>query len=477
MSNSLNSITSNAASGLLASQSAITVLSDNIANAGVAGYTAKQLDVSALVVGGETDGVRTGQISRSVDAALQASVWSTGSRVAALMVRSQALQAVNDTQGTPSGGTSLADAVAGLQSSFTTLQSDPSSQTQQAAVVSAANTLATTINSTASAITDQRNSVQNQIVSSVATLNSALATVQSTTHDIIAATAQGQDTSTLEDTRDAALQTVSSMLNVSYDKQANGNITILGQNGFSIPLDSTFSTASAVLSPASAYAAGSTSVPPILLQTGSPPGAATDVTGLLSGGQLGELVQLRDSTLPAYTASLDAFSSKLANQFSSQGLTLFTDGTGTASPTSYAGLSSVIQVNPTVAATPSLVRDGTPGSAYATNPAGGPAGYTDLINRVLKTSFAGSGATTSLAADAQGFVSQQSSDTAQASTDLSSATAYQTTVSSRFSDQSGVNVDTEMGLMIQLQNSYQANARVIQTAQAMFTALVNAISN
>jgi flagellar hook-associated protein 1 FlgK len=124
-----------------------------------------------------------------------------------------------------------------------------------------------------------------------------------------------------------------------------------------------------------------------------------------------------------------------------------------------------------------LVRDGTPGSAYATNPSGGPAGYTSLINRVLNTTFASSGSTTSLAADAQGFVSQQSSDTAQASTDLSSATAYQTTVSSRFSDQSGVNVDTEMGLMIQLQNSYQANARVIQTAQAMFTALVSAITN
>ena len=465
---SFDSITSNAASGLAAAQAGLAVLSDNIANAGVAGYTAKTLDQSAFVVGDQVDGVRTGLVSRSVDAALQASVWSSGSRVGQLTARSATLSAIGDTQGTPGDGSSLSDALANLQSNFTELQGDPSSQTQQSAVVAAAGTLANTITSTAAAITTQRNDVQGQIVSSVATLNTALATVQSTTHEIMIATASGGDTATLEDSRDAALQTISGLQNVTYDKQPSGDITILGQNGFSIPLDAQFSTSDANLSPSSIYAVGGNSVPAITMQDGSNAATATDVTSLLSGGQLGELVQLRDTTLPGYTSNLDAFSDKLATQLNSQGLALFTDNTGTANLTAYAGLSSQIQVNQAIVAIPSLVRDGTAGGNAA-----GLASYSTVIDAVQANGFSVSGVT-SLSTDAQNFVTQTATNASQASADLASAQSYQTTVATKFSGQSGVNVDTELGLMIQLQNSYQANARVIQASQQLFQTLVAA---
>ena len=474
MSGSLNSITSNASTGLAAVQAQIAALSDNIANAGVAGYSEKRLNLSAFNVGGQTEGVQQGPISRSIDASLQASIWSSASKVGALTVRSQVLTAVNDTQGTPGDGTSLSDSLTALQSSFTLLQSQPSSQTQQSAVVAAADTLANSINGTASAITAQRNGVQNQIVSSVNALNDALAAVQSTTNEIITATTAGQSTATLEDQRDSALQTISGLLDVHYSKQADGAISILGQNGLSIPLSSRFSTQSATLAPADAYAPGADTVPPILLQSSVAASAPVDVTTQLSGGTLGELIHLRDTTLPADTASLDAFSAKLANNLSSQGLQLYTDGSTTQPLTAYTGLSSAIQVNQAVTAAPSLVRDGTPGSTYPVNSASGPASYSDLIDRVVGTSFAASGTRTSLSADAQSFVSQQSAATSRAGSDLTSATAYQTTLSTKFSDGSGVNVDRELGLMVSLQNSYQANARVLQTTQTLFNALVTA---
>lgn len=478
MSGSIASILSNAASGLHASQAGIAVISDNIANAGVAGFTAKQLDKTAFVAGDQTSGVRTGLVTRSVDEALQAGVWSSASAVGALAVRSNVLNAVNATQGTPGDGTSLADAVTALQSSFTLLQSQPSAQTQQAAVVAAAGTLAGTVNATADAIATERNTVQGQIAAGVDTLNGALQTVQDTTHALIGAIAGGTDTATLQDTRDAALQTLSGMLDLHYDKQPNGDVVILGQNGLSIPLDSRFSTSAALLSPAASYAAGSAAVPPVLLHSSNAAAPAADVTGQLSGGALGELIGQRDTTLPAYTASLDAFSARLANQFSSQGLQLFADGGATTPLTATAGLSSRIAVNPAVVATPSLVRDGTPPSANAA----GAAGFSGIVDAVLGASFAAGGATASsgptpsLGAIAQSFVSQQSTATARATGDLATATAYQATLATRFSDGSGVNVDTEMGLMIQLQNSYQANARVVQAAQSMFTALMSAVT-
>ena len=472
MSGALNSIMMNAASGLKAAAAEISVLSDNIANAGVVGFTAKKLDVATFEVGGQSNGVRTGQVSSSVDAAVQASVWSAASSVGAATVQSQVMQAINATQGTPGDGGSLADAVSALHASFTQMQAQPSAQAQQSAVVAAAATLANAINSTANTIASERNSVQTQIVSSVDAFNSALATVASTTKQIMAAVASNGNVADLEDQRGSALKTMSGLLDLHVSKQADGDISILGQNGISIPLDGKFVTQSASLTPADSYAPHGTAVPPVLLQSSNPTIPPSDVTSQLTGGQLGQLIQLRDTTLPAYTASLDAFSAKLANQFSMQGLQLFTNGSATTPLASDPGLSSLIQVNQAVVASPSLVRDGTTGAA---NPSG-LAGFTGVIDNVLGATFTAAPGATTLLADAQSFVSRQSVDTATAAANLTNTASYQTTVSSALSNGSGVNVDQQMGLMIQLQNSYQANARLIETTTNMFNVLLAALA-
>jgi flagellar hook-associated protein 1 len=468
MSGSLSSIINSASSGLAAAKAGIGVISNNVANSGVSSYTTETQDVTTLEVGGEAYGVQTGAVTTSINAQVLASYLSSTGSVAAATIQSQVLSAINATQGTPDGGTSLADALSALQSAFTELQADPSSTAQQQAVVTAASTLAGSINTTASTITTQENNVQGQIVSQVGTLNSALATVQSTTQQIMAATAAGGSTASLQDERDAALQTLASTAGLQYSEQANGNITLSTASGLAVPLDSTFSTQSADLTPATTAIGGNTA-PAIMLQTGNPDTPAVNVTSQLTGGSLGALVQLRDTTLPGYTASLDSFSANLSSGFSAAGLNLFTDGSGNAIPASgYAtGVSSSIAVNQAVAADPTLVVNGTSGTA---NPSGA-AGFTGIIDNVLNDTFASTGSTPSLQDQATGFVSKQSSDTSQAGSNLANATADQTTIGSALSAQSGVNVDQQMGLMIQLQNSYQANAQVITTANQMFTAL------
>jgi flagellar hook-associated protein 1 FlgK len=99
------------------------------------------------------------------------------------------------------------------------------------------------------------------------------------------------------------------------------------------------------------------------------------------------------------------------------------------------------------------------------------AGFTGIIDNVVNNTFGTSGTTPSLQQQAENFVSQQAADTGQAGTSLTNATAYQTTLGTALSNQSGVDVDQQMGLMIQLQNAYQASAQVITTAAQMFTSL------
>ncbi len=156
----------------------------------------------------------------------------------------------------------------------------------------------------------------------------------------------------------------------------------------------------------------------------------------------------------------------------------------------------------------SLVRDGTHdvagsptgASAFTANLAGGPAGFADLINRVLNfamgaqaqtgvaqpaTATAGLGpdgtlnapyaAPATLADNATSLVSAQAAVSAAATSQLSTEVTVQTTLNQNMTAVSGVNMDTEMSNMIQLQNAYGANAKIITAAQAMFAQLLQVV--
>jgi flagellar hook-associated protein 1 FlgK len=240
-----------------------------------------------------------------------------------------------------------------------------------------------------------------------------------------------------------------------------------------------------------------------------------DVTAGMVGGQIGANLLLRDRTLPADQAALDEFAYNLSSRFAAQGLTLFTDGAGAVpigggppTQSTYVGYAAGIQVNPAVQASPSLVRDGTGAvtgsptgaSAFTPNPAGGPAGFTTLITRVLNFALgsearsgvpqpafntAGLGPGGTLAAPFTGaatlgdyaaaMTASQSADSATTTNQLSTEQAVQTALQGQVSAVSGVSIDAEMSKMIELQNAYTANARVMAMVQSMFGALLQAV--
>ncbi|HTB44074.1 MAG TPA: flagellar basal body rod C-terminal domain-containing protein, partial [Acetobacteraceae bacterium] len=209
---------------------------------------------------------------------------------------------------------------------------------------------------------------------------------------------------------------------------------------------------------------------------------------------------------------LDEFSQNLASRFSTQGLTLFSDpqgnvpaGGGVPVQSGYVGFAGIIQVNPAVQADPSLVRDGTnastpPAAPFTPNPPGGPAGFSALIDNVLTyalgpdaqdgvpqsaSNTTGLGASGTLDApyatpatlgnEATDLVAAQAQDSANTTSQLTTEQAVQTTLNNTLSSSSGVDMDTEMSLMIQLQNDYGVNAKIIAAVQSMFTQLIGAV--
>ena len=510
---SLDGALSIANSGLRNISARMQVVSDNIANAGSTGYAVETVQQSSMVAGSAPEGVFTGNTVRDVDIQAQANVLTENAIVSGAQTTLAALQPIGSVNGTVGAGTDLASLVGDLQDSFATLSNDPGNVAQQNAVVDAATTLTTGINRLAQAYGTARQAAQDDIFSSVTTLNQSLDSIGQLNAQIVAAQGAGESTANLANLRDAAVQTLSGLLDIKVEQQTDGSIRVITTSGISLPLptrddnQSPFATSDTTVLPDDTTANGS--IPAVTMN-------GADVTSQLTGGSLGADISLRDTTLPTYQATLDAFSENLANRFSGQGLKLFTnsDGTipaagGTPTQQNYVGFANTITVNPAVVTAPSLVRDGTTAiagsstgaAAFTPNPSGGPAGFETLIQNVLNYSFGSQaqagvsypsipttglgvngnlsvslGQPATLGAFASALVSGQAQDLGQAGSDVTNETAVQTTLNTQLSQSTGVDIDTELSNMLQLQNAYGANAKILTAIQAMYNDLANVIS-
>lgn len=487
--------------------------SQNVANASTAGYAEEVSSVSSRTAGGQGGGVLTGVTSRIVNNALEQNLYTSNATVSGLTTTTNALAPISALQGSTSadsGSTStLSDAVGNLQTSLVTLESDPSDSTAQSAVVTAAGTLASNIQTTAGAYQAQRQDAQEAIVDDVSTANQALSQIGSLSNQIAQGRLNGISTADLENERAAAMNSLSNVLSVKFKETAAGDMLVTTAAGTSLPTHATTGplvTLDATIDVSSAYPG---SIPAITVN-------GTDVTTGLVGGTLGANITLRDQTLPTMQGELDSFSAALASRFNAQGLALFSDSSGnqagtdptTTAPTGQLGFSNSIQVNNVVTANPAAVRDGTTevaGTAsgtttYTVNTSTGSANTTVIdglldyalgtqsadgveqpaatttklgVNGTLSASYSGDQDLGSLAST---LTSAQAATINQATDDLTSETAVQTSLTTKVTAVSGVSVDDEMSSMVALQNAYQANAKVVAAVQTMFTALLTAIS-
>jgi flagellar hook-associated protein 1 len=502
---SLNASLSIAAGGLANINAQFALISQNVANAATPGYAVEVSNQQALTADGIGLGVVTGPATLQVDQALQTSVTQQNATVTGLQTTQTSLQAIDSVLGTPGAGNDIGSLLGNLQDSFSTLLTDPSSQTQQSAVVQSATTLAQGINTLSATYSTQRQAVQNDLGSAVNTLNTTLSTIGQLSDQIIAMQPTNQSTADLENQRNAAVQTLSQLVDVKTLAQPDGGLSVFTASGLALPTiqgTSPFGAPSGSTAAASFYPGGGISG---LTLNG------VDVTSGMTGGQIGADITLRDTTLPTDQGELDEFAQGLSSRFAGQGLTLFTNPAGnlpTAGGTpvqaGYVGYAGTIQVNSAVASDPSQVRDGTNAVAatgFTPNPAGGPAGFTALLSNVVNYTFgtqsqsgvaqpalntgglgpSGTLTTTfnavgdSLSDFATSLVSSQAQQSAATTTNLTTEQALQTSLNTKIASVSGVNMDTEVSQMLSLQNAYGANARVIAGVQAMFTDLEQVI--
>lgn len=372
-----------ALSGLKIAQRALDTASTNIANASTTGYTRKILPQETLLIAGTGVGVKSGAITRSVNASLIADLNKQTSITGAYGIKQKYFDRLQDFYGSSESGRALSSQIGTLADVFTKLSAAPNDQNLLNQIVNTSVQTANKINDFASLLQDMRTQTETDITAAVNDINQALDSIARANIEISKLASTGQSTADLEDQRDLAIKTVSKYIQISTFP-TNGMLNVVTQQGQTLA-DSTahhlYFQPSAVL-PTSFYPGGGMNGVKIDSATG------TDITQTGLGGQLGALFEMRDQILPQYSAQLDEFAQKLAERFNNQGLKLFTDLNGNVpasvpdpgSTMSYVGFSSLIKVNDAILADPTLIRNGTTGNTE-------PQGSNEVIRRIAQFTF------------------------------------------------------------------------------------------
>ncbi len=370
----------NAISGLKAAQRSLDVISNNISNAGVDGYTRKILPQETLLIGGEGAGVRLQAILRKVDMTLsrdmvkQSSVSSNSATTESYLSRIQQFHGASEAE------RSISARLGALSDAFSELSTAPEDPFKLSSVINTAADAAKSMNNFNTLLTQMRNDVQDDISFSIASLNESLRVVAELNQKIAALDSQGRSTAELEDERDRQVQNVAKYMEISTYKTENNKIVLMTRGGVTLA-DETPRTVTFDKTPVSAgsyYPGGG--INGILVN-------GIDITGSNIGGSIGSMIELRDKTLPTYQAQVDELAQKTAARFDSIGLKLFTDAnrqvppsTTPPAPVSYVGFAGQIQVNPDIIADPTLLRTGTYGQTALP-------GSNEMIRKVLDFAF------------------------------------------------------------------------------------------
>lgn len=230
---------------------------------------------------------------------------------------------------------------------------------------------------------------------------------------------------------------------------------------------------------------------------------AKDVTGVLTSGELGAQLDVRDNLLAGYEKQLDELAAGIAynvNVLHSGGYSL--DGTqrnldffvGTAGTTNhlpsnvqvppsapplkasddYRGTVMSLAVNAAIAANPSLIAAG--GAAAAGDNSVAKA-IADLQTKVGVVDATGAGpaagSTGPFSTFMASLVNQMGTDTSQWSTAASNQENITSALTNQRSSVSGVDLDTEAANLITFQRGYQASARFLSVISQLTEQLIN----
>jgi flagellar hook-associated protein 1 FlgK len=449
------SISYNALSGALAAQAAINTVSQNIANLQTKGYTRQGVLLQSIGsdpgVNSPGNGVQVGALLRFSDSYKSQQMWRSNSD---LGQRSQVQPYLTQLEKVMADKTSSISY--GVDNFFKALNAaavDPTSTPLRQQVITMADSMSQQINSIYNLTSTQLVSVNQQRTTMLPSINESLSSIAALNKQIIQVGSAGTSTSGLIDQRELLIDAVSAQVAVEVLNNPDGSVSVSLKTGQPLVITDmaatlNFETLSGVQTLNLTFA-----------------GTKFKLDDTKVGGQLGGLGDFQENTLKPLQLSISEIAQQLSAKVNTQlnaGLTapgvpgkdLFV-----FNPTSATGL---LGIDPTLkSADLAFSSDGTPGDS------GNLQLLVDIKSQPITLTSLGSVLLND--ADTQ-VVGKLAVASQQNQALLKTATTIRQQSEDDWKSTSAVNRDEEAINLIEYQNMYQANMKVISVANTLFDA-------
>lgn len=306
----LNGLLDVAKSALFTAQQALTVTGHNISNVNTPGFSRQEVILTeARPVDGRPGQVGTGvnieQIRRAVDVFLNRELTNSQEGLGQFTVTRDELQRLEslfgDTRGQALAG-QLDEFFKALQDATTT----PSQVTSRSVVLAKASTLAGTFHQINADLTDTRRAVDTQIGVNIVEINGLTRKIAEFNTQIKSAESSGQNANDLRDQRDLAINELAERIDISTLDRSDGTVSVFTARGLVLVDEETTRNLVGVESSDNQG----------LLAIGYDIGGTRPsiISGLIAGGRLRGLLDVRDGTIPSVQKGIDALAGSLLNE-------------------------------------------------------------------------------------------------------------------------------------------------------------------
>ncbi|MDR7143341.1 flagellar hook-associated protein FlgK [Rhizobium sp. BE258] len=492
-------------------------VSGNIANAGNKDYVRRQAMITTSL-----NGASVVKIDRAQEDALLKQYLASNSQDSAQQTLLNGLEDVKSVLGGNDYETSPSEYLSAFQKKLAAFQTSPNNVVAAQGAINAAQDLANSLNNATASVQNTRAAADKSIATQVDTLNSLLSQFETANNAVKNAVNTNSDPSDALDQRDKLLKQISSIVSVKPVSRNGSDMALYTSDGVvlfdTIPREVKFT---ATPTYQASDKGNGVYIDGVALAMGQ--------GGTTSGqGSLQALLQIRDDVAPKFQSQLDEIAKGLVNMFAetktdgsstTPGLFVWTQspsgaagGMPTVDPVTgqYAiinGMAGSIKVNSAVITSqggdPMKLRDGSindpdpmpaipPYVPYSTNLSGN-GGYTDQLDKYYNAMGAkidfdpgtgvsgfntGSGLDSNVsimdfAANSIGWLEQYRSSASDASENTSAALARS---DQAYSNETGVNLDEELTLMLDIEQSYKAATKILNAVDEMLKSLLDIAS-
>lgn len=295
-----------ATSGLVAAQTAMRTVSDNIANVNTPGYVRKTIDQQQLVVDGMGMGVEVSGVKRVTDQYLQLATLSASSDSKRWEAVSQYLDNAQSLFGDPSSDNFFFTRLDDIWAGFAAAANDPSSSLLRGQAVSNVEDFLNEAGRINGQLSELGRTVDSQITADVSRINDLLKQIDDLNSDVSRAKLVNADASGAENIQSGLIDELATLMNVQVEQKQNGGVTIRSTEGTMLAgggngaATITYNRTDATKGYVAVQSPGSN--------------ASTAKPIEINGGQLRGLMDLRDDKLPGLADQLGEFVARTTEQ-------------------------------------------------------------------------------------------------------------------------------------------------------------------